>query len=357
MTRVWLNPRLRGRAPSGSPARDFHRRLPGYEPTPLRRLPGLAARVGVGSVLVKDESARLGLPAFKILGATWAVYRELGRALGSALDGWETLGDLARRIDPLRPLRLLAATEGNHGRAVARVAELLGLDATIFLPSAADEARAAAIEDEGATVEIVDGTYDDAIARAAALRDDHAWLIQDTAFAGYERIPADVVAGYATIFDEAREQAPGAIDTAVVQVGVGSLASATVSGVDATTRVVGVEPEHAACGLAALEAGRIVTVPGPHDSVMAGLNCGTLSTTAFPLLRDGLAGMVAIGDRWVDEAVRRLAGEGVRAGATGAAGAAALLALADADGATRTALGLHPNARVMLINTEGPGGG
>jgi diaminopropionate ammonia-lyase len=63
-----------------SPLR-FHRRIPGYEETPLLDTPGLAEALGVGKVLVKDESSRLGLPAFKVLGASWAVYRALEERL------------------------------------------------------------------------------------------------------------------------------------------------------------------------------------------------------------------------------------------------------------------------------------
>jgi diaminopropionate ammonia-lyase len=47
--------------------------MPGYRPTPLVELPELATELGVAAVLLKDESGRLGLPAFKILGASWAV--------------------------------------------------------------------------------------------------------------------------------------------------------------------------------------------------------------------------------------------------------------------------------------------
>ncbi len=56
---------------------DFHRSLPGYEPTPLRELPDLAFRLGLGAVLVKDESRRFGIKAFKALGASYAMYRFL----------------------------------------------------------------------------------------------------------------------------------------------------------------------------------------------------------------------------------------------------------------------------------------
>jgi hypothetical protein len=53
---------------------DFHRQLPSCRVTPLRDLPKLASEMGVGPLLVKDESNRLGLPAFKVLGASWAIY-------------------------------------------------------------------------------------------------------------------------------------------------------------------------------------------------------------------------------------------------------------------------------------------
>ena len=55
----------------------FHASLPGYAPTPLTEVPALAAELGVRRVFVKDESARLGLPAFKVLGASWAVRQVL----------------------------------------------------------------------------------------------------------------------------------------------------------------------------------------------------------------------------------------------------------------------------------------
>jgi diaminopropionate ammonia-lyase len=73
----------------------FHRRLPGYEETPLVDAPGLADALGVGKVLVKDESSRLGLPAFKVLGASWAVYRALEERLPEGEFGdWKTVEEL-----------------------------------------------------------------------------------------------------------------------------------------------------------------------------------------------------------------------------------------------------------------------
>ena len=73
--------RVVGPDPGRGPA-ELHKRLPGYQPTPLRRLPELASRLGVGEVILKDESDRFGLPAFKILGASWAAYRATVQWLG-----------------------------------------------------------------------------------------------------------------------------------------------------------------------------------------------------------------------------------------------------------------------------------
>ena len=73
---VAWNPRAtrRGRRSGGleDQARALHHALKGYAPTPLHRAPTLAASWDSGAVLLKDESSRFGLPAFKALGAWWA---------------------------------------------------------------------------------------------------------------------------------------------------------------------------------------------------------------------------------------------------------------------------------------------
>ena len=113
----------------------FHRKLPGYCPSPVFDLVDLAADLGVGRLLVKDESNRFGLPAFKMLGASWATYRRLVERLGAEPGPWSTLDELAWFLTPILPLDLATATDGNHGRAVARLARLLGLGARIFVPA------------------------------------------------------------------------------------------------------------------------------------------------------------------------------------------------------------------------------
>ena len=170
--------------PAGRGPMGFHRRLPEYAATPLVDAPELAGSLGVGKVWVKDESWRLGLPAFKILGASWAVYWALEQRSGGIRE-WGDVDELRGRLAPLLPLTLAAATDGNHGRAVARMARLLGLGARIFVPADMAQARIEAIRSEGAEVVVVRGTYDEAVARSAEEADGRCLVISDTSWPGY----------------------------------------------------------------------------------------------------------------------------------------------------------------------------
>ena len=285
--RTLLNPNageiLAGPYPDRAPLR-FHRRLPGYEETPLVDAPGLADVLGVGKVYVKDESSRLGL-----LG---------GEGFG---DYWEVVGDLRERLEPWRPLSLVAATDGNHGRAVARVARLLGLGAKIFVPEDMTVARREAIVGEGAEVIVVAGTYDEAVARSAEEGED-ALVISDMSWPGYERIPWWVIEGYSTMLweveDELGRRGEAGPDLVVVQAGVGALASAVARhfrspAASTHPKLMSVEPASADCLLESVAAGRIVSVPGPHDSIIGmeldpSLARDVLGWTANVRLREGL---------------------------------------------------------------------
>lgn len=343
--------------PTGGPSpRAFHRRLPGYEPTPLVDAPSLAADLGVGRVWIKDEAWRLGLPAFKMLGASWASYRLLVATLGHEPE-WETLDDLSAALEPIKPLTLVAATDGNHGRAVARTAKLLGLGAEILVPVGTATARIEAIESEGASVTVVDGTYDDAIAASAALATDDHLVVSDTSWPGYAEVPAWVIDGYTTIFDEVDEQLAAAgsapLDVVVVQMGVGALTAAVMTHYRAADGSgplsVVVEPDTAACGLRSAEAGELVDVPGPHESIMAGLNCGRASELAWPRVVAGTDVFVAVDDAAAERAMRDLAALGIVAGETGGSGLAGLRALVEAEPGR-----LPADATVLVLNTEGP---
>jgi diaminopropionate ammonia-lyase len=340
----------------------FHERLPGYATTPLVEAPGLARRLGVASVLVKDESSRLGLPAFKVLGASWATYQLAIRLLG-AEPQWHTLDDLAANFNALRPLTLATATDGNHGRAVARVARLFGFEARIFVPRSTVTARIDAIASEGANVTIVDGSYDDAVRCAVSEAGDRCVVVSDTSWEGYTDVAAWVTDGYSTIMYEIDDALAASDlphpDLVVAQIGVGSLAVAMIRhyrGASArhASRVVGVEPDEAACVLASVAAGRIVSVE-TGGSVMAGLNCGTPSLIAFPFLRDGIDAYVTVDDARALDAVRALAAEGLISGETGASGLAGLLELLEDQSGeeTRARLNVSPASRILLISTEG----
>lgn len=366
LTRTFANPRAAEYASPILPTRqplEFHRRLSGYQPTPLMDCPTIADLLGVGEVWVKDESSRLGLPSFKILGASWATYRAVTERLGEDPGDWRTTEELADRLTPLQPLTLTAATDGNHGRAVARVARLLGFGARIFVPRGTARARIEAIEGEGAPVTVVDGTYDDAVEAAVDLADERHLLIQDTAMNGNDPGPRWVIEGYSTIFweidDRLTEEGRDPPGVVAVQIGVGALAASVVRHYRRAEpaprpRILGVEPDRAACVLASMEAGEIVSIPGPHDSAMAGLNAGTPSSVAWPEVSSGIDVFVAVEDEWAFEAMRAMAKAGLVSGETGGAGLAGLLAiLAGEKAATAKALGIGSHERVLLISTEG----
>jgi diaminopropionate ammonia-lyase len=341
--------------PSSNAVLDYHRSLAGYAPTPLVTLPGLAARLGLGALLVKDESRRFGLKAFKGLGASWAV-----RCLADA-----------RHRDGTAPLTTVAtATDGNHGRAVAWAAHMHGLAAVIFIPEHSAPARIAAIRGEGARVVLVDGSYDDAVARCAAESAAHGWqVVADTGYADYMEIPRLVAQGYETLFLEADAQIEERLlpppDLVLVQAGVGALAAAAVEHHGRRRerpRLAVVEPDDADCLLESIlsEDGQPRAARGRQRSIMAGLNCGRPSLAAWPTLRHGVDFFLSIEDRFAEEAMRLLwrpaAGdERVESGESGAAGLAGLIALLT-DAAFRTArdrLRLSGATTALVINTEG----
>jgi diaminopropionate ammonia-lyase len=345
-------------------APSFHAELPGYRPTELTELPALADELGVGRVLVKDESTRMGLGAFKVLGASWAIARLLSE------NGRVTLGEL-RRAAAAHPVELVTATDGNHGRAVAWMARLLGLEARVFVPRVVSERARAAIAAEGATVTVGGDSYDEAVEQAAAYAGRREGqgrrLVQDTAWAGYESVPGWIVEGYGTLLAEldrqfAERDLPGP-DLVSVPVGVGSLAQAVVTHYrrgsggarnDKAPAILAVEPETAAGVLASLhaEARQSVTTGG---TVMAGLNCGTPSSLAWPVLAGGLDAAIAVPDELAIQAGAELAGLGVRSGPSGAASLAGVRAALNGPGAEarRAGLGVTGSSVVLLLSTEG----
>ena len=344
-------PALRYPEPDTAP-RGVHRRLPGYAPTPLRSLAPVAARFGLGAVWLKDESSRLGLPAYKVLGAAWATYRTLAARLGTAPEPWRDVEELRARIAGMPPLRLITATDGNHGRAVARMAKLLGLESIILVPQSMVESRKKAIARNGAQVRVVPGDYDLAIQESAALADETHIVVSDTSWEGYTEAPKWVIDGYSTMLNEviARVEAGHAPEPSVVvaQMGVGAFSAAVAAAFAPRPArlLVGVEPVTADCVTASVEAGEMTTLPDLPGTAMAGLDCGTPSLTAWPDNLYGFDHLVTVTDEDAEEATRLLYRDYINAGESGAAGLAALLAHGQE-------LGLTPQDDVLVFLTEG----
>jgi diaminopropionate ammonia-lyase len=354
---VERNPAARPVLPGGPPPREplaFHRALPGYAPTPLVDARALAGELGLGALWLKDESWRLGLPAFKVVGASWAVAFALREHLGLPAEAATTLDALRAALGG-HALTLVAATDGNHGRAVARMGRLLGLGACIYVPADMVQARRAAIGSEGAEVVVVDGSYDDAVARSAQDADAEHVVVSDTSWPGYETIPAAVIDGYSTVLweidDALRERGEADPDVVLVQVGVGAFAAAVARhfrrpGLEAPPLLVGMEPERAACALASIRAGGPVTIPGVQDSIMSGLNCATPSPVAWPSVSGGIDLFCAIADDDARTGMRDLAGIGVVGGECAGGGVGAVRRL-------REAGHIEAGARVLTFLTEG----
>jgi diaminopropionate ammonia-lyase len=351
-----------GLAPPSRAPLEFHRSLPGYRRTPLVDHVDIARKLGLRHVFVKVETERLGLPSFKILGVWWAVRMAIAARLGLPVERAATLAQLRDALPRTPALTLAAATDGNHGRAVARVARTLGMPAHVFVPEDMAEPRIRAIKEEGAAVTVVPGTYDQAVELAYEEASATCLVISDAAIGEHDAaVPRWVVEGYGTILWEAEEQladrGAGAPAAVFVQMGVGGFASAVAQHFVTALRpgrppaMVGIEPEDADCVRASIEAGKIVALPGPHRSIMSGLNCGTPSITAFPVLRGTVDACATISDDAARNAMRRLAAVGIVAGEAGAAGFAGLLE--SAEGGVLDALGIDQSSSVVVFVTEG----
>lgn len=357
----YTNPAARSWRTEGVPSavQDFHRSLPGYHPSPLAEVPSLAAELGVDRVFVKDESARFGLPAFKMVGASYAVSRILSARVGSA-EVALGLDELRDRLGKTEPVTLVAATDGNHGRAVAHMARLLGLPSRIFVSAYLSKEAWAAIESEGAEVVGVDAEYDQVVDAArswVAQAGAEALHIQDTAWPGYTDVPQLIVDGYSTIFVEAdaqlREAGIDRADLVAIPVGVGSLAEAGIRHYRRTSpapAVLSVEPVNAPSVIVSLNNGALTTVPTSY-TIMAGLNCGTPSSNSWPYLQNGLDAAVTVSEDAASQAVRDLKQFGLDAGPCGASSLAGVRAVA-AHPPHRGALALGEDSVVVLLSTE-----
>ncbi len=323
------------------------------DPTSLHDVPGLARLTGVSRVLVKDEGER-PFGNFKILGGMTAGLLALARATGVGVD------EIAHRQSGFAKLpKLICASDGNHGLAVAAAAQTAGASATIFLHEGVGAARAERIKALGANIAWTSGTYDDAVraARAAASREE-GLLVPDTSADPNDVAVRDVMRGYRILVEELVRQLTAVADAPThlfVQAGVGGLAAAITKGLADKladpVRTAVVEPAKAACVAQALEIGRIERFKGDLHTRAEMLSCGEASAPALAILSRQNAMGVPVSEARIEDAARIMAESGFMTTPSGACGLAGLLEVAE-NIEMRERCGLTSNSVVLLFITE-----
>ena len=355
-------------------ARAFHESFPQYSKTPLTKLDNMASFLGLGQLFIKDESYRFGLNAFKVLGGSYSMARYIAKETG------KDVSDLPCSVltsDSLRQefgtATFFTATDGNHGRGVAWAAKMLHQKAVVHMPKGTTQTRLENIQKLGATVDITDLNYDDCVRLAAkeASETPNGVMVQDTAWDGYEEIPAWIMQGYGTMAMEAAEQLkdqgcerPTHI---FVQAGVGSLAGAVVGYFsnlykDNPPTFVVVEADVAACLYKGAVAGdgKPRIVDGDMPTIMAGLACGEPNTISWDILKNHVTTFIAADDPITVRGMRMLAaplkGDApIVSGESGAVpfGTLATIMLSDECKDLRAELGLDDHSQVLVFSTEG----
>ena len=353
--------------------RDFHRSFPQYSVTPLAALDRLAEDLGVGGIYVKDESYRFGLNSFKALGATFALANFIAGTSGREV--WEldyktlTSPEIKRELGAFT---FFATTDGNHGRAVAWAANIIGQKSVIYMPKGCPQVRLENIRREGAEAYITEDNYDDTIRFTAALAEktQRGVIVQDTAWEGYEDIPGWIMQGYGVMALEACEQLSeaGIIPThMLIQAGVGAFAGSAQGVVanyyqkDSPVSFV-VEPSVADCHFRSVEKGdgSIVNVGGDMDTIMAGLACGEPNILSWDILRNKSSYFVTIEDCHAARGMRILGAplRGDPRVISGESGASAMgflteLLMSDDLAGLREQAGIGRDSRILLFSTEG----
>lgn len=340
----------------------------GYATTPLHELPELGRSLGIGALLVKDESSRSALGSFKALGGAYAVICLVLAAAEQRFGRTVPVDELTSEavVAVARGMTVTCATDGNHGRSVAAGAKLAGCKALIFVHGGVSEARANAMREIGALVRRVQGSYDDSVAEAKRVAAEQRWhVVSDTASPGNEEVPAQVMQGYLVMVDEVLAQCArlNRLPTHVfLQAGVGGLAAAVAAHLSLRMpgrppRFIVVEPDRAACLFHSAMAGRALRIKAAEPTFMAMLECYEPSLIAWRILERLAHSYIAIAETEGLQAMHRLAfplpGDPfVLSGESGGAGLAGLMA-ATREPSTRESLRLDHQSIALVFNTEG----
>lgn len=345
--------------------RDFHKSMWGYyKPTPLVELKELASWLGVKRILVKDESRRFGLKAFKALGGSYAIACYLAKQLGKSIEDIDfdylTSDEVHSRLGKIT---FATTTDGNHGRGVAWMARITGFPAVVYMPKGSAKARMDAIAQEGASVKITECNYDDTVRMLAADAIKSGWTVmQDTSWPGYEEIPLWIMQGYTTMAGEALEAMPEPPTHVFAQAGVGSMAAAVqavvVSQEYAKEPVFTVmEAAAANCFFRSFEKGVMTSVGGELNTIMAGLACGEINPLAWDIIKNYSSFCLSCRDEVAALGMRIWGNpldndEKITAGESGAIGGG-VIGLLEKYHNLKTELGLNRDSVLLFFNTEG----
>ena len=319
---------------------------PAYAATPLVTKTGPTGR----TLLVKDETRRMNLGAFKALGGVYAVARMID-------DAWQAAGN-----EPISPedymsdavqafaagMTFVCATAGNHGMAVAAGARIFGAKARIFLAREVPAGFETRLK-ETQCAQVVRAGDDYALSLAAAEADaaeTGALLLADGSWPGYSERPLMIMEGYTVIAEELREAFEQSSDWpshVFLQAGVGGIAGAVTHMIRENwavqPEIIIVEPNEAPCLTESHAAGYPVQVSGGVSN-MGRLDCKEPSLIAFGIFERTGVHFMTVTDAEAQDAANRLGSQGLATTPSGAAGLAGLKAFGEVE-------------RPLIIVTEG----
>ncbi len=298
--------------------------------TPLYESLRLADRIGVSEMWVKDEGVQ---------------------PTGSLKDRASAMAIV--KADEAGAAKIATASTGNAAAALAGLAASVGRESVIFVPASAPEAKVAQLLAYGATVLLVDGSYDDAFELCLRASDTFGWYNRNTGYNPYMSEGKKTVAY--EIAEDLGWQVP---DVVVVPVGDGCIIGGVAKGfrdllalewIDRMPRLIGAQAEGSAFLTEAWERGEDVLTKPPieastvADSISAGLPRDRIK--AMRAVRDSDGAFVAVPDEAILEAIPALAATtGVFPEPAAATALAGLVA-------ARKAGHVEPGDRVVIIST------
>lgn len=364
-----------------APAVDEIRTWAEYSPQPLHMLPGLAQKVGIDKLFMKDESKRFGfdMGSFKALGAPYAVYKILADEVYSKIGVRPSSAELRllKYRDITQRVTVCVATDGNQGRGLAYGAQVFGCCCVVYIHGHVSDGRSDRMKELGAIVIRIDGEYEASVARAKEDARMNGWyFVSSTSWSDFDNdVPQHVMNAYMVVLDEALSIIPmvDKITHVFVCGGVGSIAAAIFQGFykhfheiqqsSATgstirlPRFVVVEPSEADCLLQSAKHGEARQSGGSLCTLMAGLACRAPSPAALKVLTWLASDYVAVPDSVAVDGMKALAdgAEGdipVVCGESSAASMGVILG-SSADPSLREKLGLNSSSQVVLFGLEG----